>query len=392
MGANINSIWTRDFLLHGLSYFLISISFYLLLPTLPIYVVEALGEDKSKIGYIIGIYSISALAIRPLSGYALDAFGRRKIYLLGLAFFTFFMFCYFFTWSFLLLMLVRLGHGLTWGVVTTGGATVASDIVPSQRRGEGLGYFGLTITLAMALGPVAGLWLLEAKDFDFLFACGLITSFIGLSVSSRVNFSSLKKQVAHPTLGDFFDGRVAHVAIVMLFAAFTYAGMISFVTLYGSELGLANPGAFFLVYAIGVAIVRPYSGKLMDKHGPALLIVYSFLMSISGLVILSYINSEIGFLSSGFIIGLGNGIIMPTVMAMVINLVPANRRGVANATLYSAMDLGIAVGSVILGYISEFFSISIMYRVCGLMLFLPLAYFLLFTLKDYNQKVNTINQ
>lgn len=138
---------------------------------MPDYAVKMLGADESQVGYIIGVYTLSALAIRPLAGYALDSLGRKKIYLLALATFGLLIGTYYFATSLVLLLVLRLIHGLSWGVTTTGGGTIVADILPSQRRGEGVGYFGLSMTLAMAIGPGIGLWLMGDGHWLGLPAC-----------------------------------------------------------------------------------------------------------------------------------------------------------------------------------------------------------------------------
>ncbi len=393
--TSARSIWTPNFILHSSAYFLMSLSFYLLLATLPIYVTEILGEDKSKVGYIIGVYSLAALAIRPFGGYALDAYGRKPIFLAALIFFVAVSASYLLSYSFFILLVIRIFHGITWGIVTTGGATIAADIIPEQKRGEGLGYFGLMITLAMAIGPMAGLKILGpvgSWSFDRLFMASLITSALALLLSLQVQYSTVRRKSAGIRFSDFVETRVTSLAFVMLIVAVSYAGIISFITLYAQELDIAQAGSFFLAYAVGVAILRPFAGKFMDQRGPKLLMASSFCLYIIGFLLLSRIEGEIGFLLSAFIIGLGNGIIMPTAQAMVVNMVSAEQRGIANATLYSALDLGIGLGSVALGYLTEVFSIATMYLFCGLMMIVPIVYFLIFVVKDYENKIKTVSK
>ena len=393
MADKNTTIWTSDFLLLCTSYLLMASAFYFLLPTLPIYVVEVLGEDKGKIGLINGVYAVSALIIRFFSGYALDVYGRKLIFIGALIVYVLFSGAYFIASSFFILLVIRFFHGLSWGVITTGGGTVAADLIPSEKRGEGLGYFGLTITLAMALGPVVGLWIIEKGNFNYLFLGALILALAAQLIATKINYKDIRlKHEANLRFTDFIEIRVLHIAVVMLFGAFAYAGIISFVTLYGGQLQIKNAGYFFLIYALGITILRPFAGKFMDQHGPRLLMPTSLTITIVGIFMLSFAHDIYVFLFSAFIIGLGNGIIMPTIQAMIINVVEPERRGIANSTLYSAIDLGIALGSILLGYISEMTSIANMYFVCGWILLFPLCYFLVITLKDYNKKVKLIKE
>ncbi|PHJ38237.1 hypothetical protein P378_10420 [Desulforamulus profundi] len=139
-------LWTKDFILICLANLLIFTSFYFLLPTLPVFVTDVLRGDESNVGYIIGVLSLTAVMVRPLSGYMLDAVGRKKVLFAALAAFCLAMGAYTFVTSLTLLFLLRFLHGLSWGFTTTGAGTVASDIVPPARRGEGMGYYGLSNT------------------------------------------------------------------------------------------------------------------------------------------------------------------------------------------------------------------------------------------------------
>lgn len=385
------SIWTKDFLAHTISYLLMSSAFYFLLPTLPIYVVKGLGEDASKVGYIIGFYAFSALLVRPFAGYALDAFGRKTIYLSALVFYAILLGAYAFASTFFALIIVRLLHGVSWGVITTGGSTITADLVPASKRGQGIGYFGLSITLSMALGPVAGLWILGDQNFNKLFYCAFGIGILAIVMASFIKipeFSNRNNKIRWNTI---FEKKVGHIAFVMFLVAIPFAGIFSFITLYGDQLGVENSGLFFLVYAAGVSILRPIAGKLMDKRGPSLLMLVSFITTTAGLFLLAESVNANWFLMAAFVIGLGNGVIMPTIQTMIINMVSMDRRGTANATFFSAIDLGIGLGSVILGYLAEWTSISTMYFICAIINLVPMLYFFIFVKKHYYKTIDNIN-
>jgi predicted MFS family arabinose efflux permease len=390
-------LWTRDFILFCLSYLLMAAGFYFLLPVLPMYVTQVLEEDKTKIGYIIGLYALSALLIRPFSGYALDTFGRRKVYVISMLLYAMSMFLYSYATTFLLLLTLRFLHGFTWGMVTTGGGTIPADLVPARRRGEGIGYFGLSITLSMALGPMLGLWILGDSNFSMLFYVAF-----GISVASLV----LAYMVKYPTIAkapettaqaprknkQMFEAKASHASVVVFLFGFAYASIFAFAAVFSSETGVGHSGLFFLLLAIGVSISRPYAGKLMDKKGPQQIMLLSFVLGFVGFMLLSATgHSLVVYLTAGFIIGLGCGSVIPTLQTMVMNMVMPERRGVANATYYAAVDLGIGLGSIILGYVADWTSTAQMFQFCALMFVLAGAYFFSMAIKHYLRNSIALN-
>jgi MFS family permease len=384
-------LFTKNYTLHWVSYLAMSMAFYFLLPTLPVFVVAGLGEGKEKVGFIIGVYSLSALLIRPIAGFAMDKYGRKPIYLTALILYTLLMSAYLLAETFVILLIIRFLHGLTWGVITTGGSTIAADLVPEKRRGEGIGYFGLSITLSIALGPLIGLIIMEPDRFQELFISGFIVSLLAFIIFAFVKLPPIPAyQRRSLSINTFFEKKVVPLSLIMMVGAISYGGIISFVALFYQQNDISNGSLFFLVYSLGVAIFRPIAGKIMDSNGPGVLVIPSFILNIFGLILLAFSGTSIPFLIAAFIIGLGNGIIMPTIQTMILNLVPVERRGVANSTFFSAIDLGIGGGSVILGYLAAWFNLQVMFIFCGLILLIPLLFFAFSVLKHYH--THNLNQ
>ena len=381
------TIWTKSFLLHCTGYFLLASSFYFLLPTLPIYMIDVLGESKKEVGYIIGIYSFSALLIRPFAGYSFDTFGRKITYTLGIVIYTLLMLSYNWAATFALLLLVRFLHGFAWGIVTTGGSTIVADLVPFSKRGEGIGYFGLSITLSMAMGPWIGSWVQDTWGFKVLFFSTFVLGLVALLMASGIKYPKIEAQRQKLSWGSVFEKKVLPMSLVILISAFPFAAVLSFVSIFSEEQGFGNSGLFFLFYAIGIGILRPFAGILMDRKGPKQLMIFCFVFSIAGLIMLGLSSSRTLFIISGFVLGLGNGVIMPTIQTMIINMILPERRGVANSTFFSSIDIGMGLGSILMGYLADYTSISTMYIFCGFLLLLPMAYFFTFGLRHYYQNI-----
>jgi len=370
-----------------------AISFYFLLPTLPTFVTDVLNEDKDKVGYIIGIYALSALIVRPFSGYLFDKYGRRNLFLVSMFVYALIMVTYGLAASFIFLLFLRLFNGAVWGVVTTGGGTITSDIVPESRRGEGIGIFGLSMTLSMAIGPLIGLQILQATNsYNTLFISAGVLCLLAVLLSFFVNHPKISNRSNTLSWQNVFEPRVLKVSMVMLLLAFPFAGIMSFITLFAKEINIENTGLFFLIYAIGVSIIRPLTGKMVDSKGPGFVMIFSFAGTILGLILLSLSQGLELFLISAFVLGLGNGIVMPTLQTMVINMVRPEKRGVATSTFFSSIDLGIGIGSFLLGNLAEAFSLAQMYLFCAIAMIIPTVLFYTVTLKDYvtKTKVSTI--
>jgi MFS family permease len=354
------TIWTQNFILLALGNLLMATSFYFLIPTLPIYIEQLLKADKSTTGLVLASYSIAALIIRPFTGMALDNLGRKTIFLFSFALFAILFNAYIFAFSITFMLVLRFFHGTTWGMVSTSNATVVVDILPPARRGEGIGIFGLSMTFGMAIGPALGLAISNNLSYRDLFLFGGLLAMAGFFMALSIKYP---KFTVHPDSKGFswknlLEKKSLPAAFNMLILMITYGGLLSFVAIYGKEIGIKNPGVFFITYAAGIGISRFFSGKIFDRRGPLLLNYTGMSLLVIGFAVLALVQNISGFMISAVIIGLGNGIIMPTLQAMVNNLVPAERRGAANSTYFSAVDLGIGAGMILMGILGDVLTLS----------------------------------
>ncbi|MDO7786623.1 MFS transporter [Desulforamulus aquiferis] len=371
------SLWTKDFILICLTNLFIFTSFYFLLPTLPIFVTNVLQGNESNVGYIVGVLTITAVLVRPISGYMLDTVGRKSIIIFALLAFVLTTLAYNLVTSLVMLFMLRAIHGLSWGFATTGAGTIASDIVPASRRGEGMGYYGLANTLAMAVGPILSLFILARFGFHTLFTAGSVIAALGLVcvLTIKVSEDNLVKKKTKLTLNSFFEPRVYSLSLVMFFVTFTYGAIVSFITLYAKELSISNAGIFFLIYGISLLIVRPYAGKVFDAHGPNRIMAIGFLGMAISFILLFLAKGYLFFILSAVTMGIGFGIVQPTIQAMAINRVEPYRRGAATGTILTALDLGIGLGSMLLGVVSNKMGLSYMYLICSFIALIPFLVF-----------------
>lgn len=372
-------LWTKDFLLIFTANLLVFISFYCLLPTLPLFVTDYLGSDVSAVGYIFGFFALAAVFARPLAGFAVDTTGRKVVLFISLLLLAAAIAIYNIATTVLVLFIIRMFHGLCWGFATTAAGTVATDIVPAARRGEGIGYYGLSNTFAMAAGPALGLVIVSHTSFTVLFTGSSLLAAAALVCVLAITFKETAaahtQQPVEIRLTTLFETRVLLYAVITFFIAILYSSIISFVTLLGKELAIANPGSYFLAYASTLILSRPYAGKALDSSGPKTIMAIGFAALALSFLLLFFASSYVGFILSGLCLGIGFGIVQPTTLALAINRVEPLRRGAANGTIFTAFDLGVGLGSILLGLLSEYAGLATMYLVCALLVIIPLVLF-----------------
>ena len=382
----MRTIWNRDFTLLTLANFLMCSAYYSLISTLPLFISANLQAPHSIVGFAMASYAVAAILMRPFSGFGLDYFGRKTIFLASLLVYGLIFNSYIFAGTVWFMVAVRFFHGLTWGVTSTAISTVAGDIIPAEKRGEGFGYFGVTTTTGMAIGPWIGSFILQNSGYNAMFIAGSVMGILSMILASMIRYPEYR-----PVKDQGFDWskllekKTIIPSVNLLITSLAYGGLLSFIALYGKEIGIKNPSGFFLIYALGIITARYSSGKAVDRQGPRRIIIFCLSLVIMGFPLLALVQNGFGFYFSAVILGFGNGVVWPTFQTMVTNLVPANRRGAANSTAFLAMDLGIGMGMMMAGVISQQYSISTAFLVCSVIAIAGLAFFLRTTLPHYTR-------
>jgi MFS family permease len=361
--------------------------FYFLIPTLPVYIVDVLDAGPGKVGYILAVYTLSAMIIRPLTGYSLDAFGRKWIYLLSFFAFSVILGFYTIAYSFIWLIALRFMHGFTWGAATTSSSTIVVDLVPAPRRGEGIGIYGLSFTLAMAIGPVIALAIMGESNYKLMFLSAMLIALAGFLIVLLVKFPVYIKPEGSSkiSLSKVIEPRALPMALIQLIFGLTYGGLMSFITLYAKEYNVGQAGIFFSVFAVGIAVTRLVSGRIFDRKGPSLLMLTGLLAGAAGFLLLGTTTVFPGFILAAILVGVCMGIVMPTLQAMTNNVVEPQRRGAANATFITAFDIGIGGGSMLLGLLAEFTSLKSMYLASAGIMIAALLLFFMLVLRFYKR-------
>lgn len=294
-------LWTKSFIGLILTLFFLCFGFYLLLPTLPIYIKE-LGIDESQLGLIIGSFTLSAVVARPIIGGLLDRFGRRFFIIAGLIIFAISMFLYNWASGILLLFLLRILHGFGWAISTTSIGTSITDVIPDRRRGEGLGWYGLSMTVSMAIGPIIGVWMVQSYSFKYLIFVAFCLSIAAILIALVTRVPILRSDNKGKIV--YFDKSILSISVAIFFLALTYGGITTFMPLFAESIQV-NAGTFFLIYAIALTITRPVAGKLADRYNEGSIIIPSLLITIVALLLLSLSNGLLGVIVLQFCMELG---------------------------------------------------------------------------------------
>ncbi len=357
-------LWTKNFVLITVVNFILFVSFQMLLPTLPIYA-ESLGGDELVVGLIIGIFTASAVLIRPYAGLLMDRKGRRGVLTIGLIIFVISVLLYKYTYSVALLLGLRIIHGIGWGAATTASGTVAADVIPPKRRGEGLGFYGMSASFSMAFAPALGLLIVKKIGFSWLFILSTILAIIALGLTQLIKYPPILKEeeTIKPAI---FERSSFPTSSVLFFLTFIYGGIITFIALYAKSVGIENVAMFFTIYAVVLLITRPIAGRILDSRGADLPVITGIMLAIAGVVVLGLAQSMNYFIVSSILLGIGFGASQPSLQALTIMLAPPERRGAANATFFSAFDLGIGAGAILLGLLSGWVGYGMMYLISSL--------------------------
>ncbi|HNQ46251.1 MAG TPA: MFS transporter [Syntrophorhabdus sp.] len=354
---NKERLWTKDFIVVSTTNFLIYLVFFLLMVIMASYAVDKYHATTGTGGLVSGIFIIGILIGRLGTGRIIEDVGSRRVLVIGTLLYIITSTLYFAAINLPLLILMRFLHGFAFGVANTATGTIAAQIIPRGRHGEGIGYYSMSQILATALGPYLGIVLSQRVDFKMIFLIASLVAAISFAISFVVSQPSYKppKQVKTKTvkqfqISEFLEFRAIPISIIVLIVGFGYSVVLSFLSLYSRQLCLEEAASFFfLIYAIVVIFSRPFSGRLLDARG-ANFVVYPCILFFSiGMLVLSQATYGITLLLSGAIIGLGYGNFLSCGQAISVKSTSPNRFGLATATYYMFLDIGFGVGPYLFG-------------------------------------------
>ena len=356
----MDRLWNSNYIKVWVANFMIFFSFMIVMPLLPLYLSEIFMANKHVIGLVLSGYTITALLIRPLSGYLVDSFSRKKILLISYFLFFIFFAGYIVATSLLLFTIIRTIHGAPMGTVTVANSTVAIDVLPSTRRAEGIGYYGLSNNLATAIAPNVGLLMYHYfHSYDIVFIIALLTSGIGLYINSTVKLKEriIQTKKCHLSLDRFILLKGWSIGITLACLAFSYGIISTYLAIYGKEeLHMTSgTGIFFAILCFGLMTSRIIGARTLRRNMIVLNCSLGIIISLFGYFVFAAFHNYWGYYGSALIIGLGNGHMFPAMQNMFISLAASSQRGTANSTLLTSWDIGIGLGVLFGGSFVEWF-------------------------------------
>ena len=367
-------LWNSNYIKVMTANFSLFFAFYLLTPLLPLYLSETFGATKDVIGLVLSGYTITALLFRPFSGYFVDSFPRKTVLLVSFAAFAIFFAGYLAAGTLLLFTIVRTLHGGPFGALTVANSTVAIDVLPSSRRNEGIGYYGLSNNLAMAIAPSFAIFVYaETHNFELLFWLAFAIAVFGWIVDATIELKSKKDDARGQTsnisrqsptirprklsLDRFFLARGWLLGVNMVFFGFCFGVLSNYLAIYGKQvMGITGgTGTWFMLCSIGLILSRLQGGKALRKGLLTHNASEGMVISLVGYTLFVASPNMFGYYSSAILIGLGNGHMWPAFQNMMISMAHHNERGTANSTILISWDIGMGLGILAGGAIAELF-------------------------------------
>ena len=369
-------LWTRDFISIAITNFLVFTTFFYLLVTLPIYALQELHGAKSEAGLITTIFLVASILTRPFAGKWIEKAGKYIVFISSLIVLFAASILYFIPQSLIGLLILRFFHGIGFGMATTATGAIVADLIPESRKGEGMGYYGLTLNLAMAIGPFLGLTVMQQTGTNVIFIinalCALFALVAGLFVKLPKKAFMPERVIERKTsmkIGDYLETSAIPVSLVSAFFGLIYSGIISFVSIYAKEQKLVEAaGYFFVVYAVVLLISRPFTGKWFDLFGANIIIYPAILCFAVGTFLLSVSTTSLLFLASAALIGVGWGTVFPSFQTIAIQVAPPKKRALATATFLSIYDFGFGIGSFIFGIAATKIDYGSLYFYCSFLI------------------------
>lgn len=360
----MEKLWNSNYLKAWTANFMLYFSFMVVTPLFPLYLSETFGATKDQTGLVLSGYALTALLVRPFSGYLVDSFPRKLVLLVCYGLFAILFGGYLVAGSLLSFCILRTIHGAPMGAATVANSTVAIDVLPSSRRAEGIGYYGLSNNLGTAIAPTIGMLILGwTHSYNLIFLVSLLTAGIGFAINSTLK---LKPRPVLPQKG--VEGSLSldrflllkgwPQALCMVGYSFSYGVVSTYLAIYAKQqLGITTgTGLFFTLLCIGLISSRLVGARGLKKGRITENATIGVVVSLIGYLVFAGLHNTWGFYGAAFIVGLGNGHMFPAFQTMFINLAPNNQRGTANGTLLTSWDAGFGLGIILGGIVSEWMS------------------------------------
>lgn len=374
MGQKKDVLWTKSFIMLMFGNLFIFMSFQMLIPTLPPYI-KSIGASGLQIGLVTALFAVGAVLIRPFIGHMLVYKKRKALVLIGGSALLLVTIVYPVSQVVVMFLLFRFIHGLAWGWSTTVNGTAAVDVVPNSRLGEGMGYFGLSATIALIIAPSLGIYLYQVTSFTNLIYFSSILGIIAVGLLAIVHYRTpeavlkmKKEDIKFNYFGSLIEKTSWYPAFIAVIATFGYGTIVTFIVIFGDERGINQIFLFYLFNAIFATLIRPIAGKWFDRRGPKALILVCLLITFAGMWVLSMAHSNLVVAIAGAMFGVSFGSLIPTLQSWTLSKTPDHRRGVANGMYFSALDVGIGLSGLVFGILAPYFETGTLFQISSLFL------------------------
>lgn len=353
-------LWSRNFILILLITFLMYVGYNILIVILPLHISD-IGGNPTEIGLIVSLFALAALMSRPVAGHLLDNQGRKKVYIAGMLSIAIVTAFFCLPLAIIFLFGIRFVHGFIWGITSTANSALTVDVVPRDLLVQGWRYFVFSQSLASAVGPILGSFVMLNFGFTTAAIFATIVLVACLAISQLIKYPKFEKpqKVAQKkfSLKDMFEKNALFPSLLATLVIMTLGLVIAFIVIYGQQIG-ANGSLFFVGYVLMILLSNPIANKLNQKYGDKATLIVSPLCIILGLIIISFANGPISLIIASIFYGFGYGAVCPILQAWAVNASPEDRVGAANGTYLASMDLGLALGSLIFGTISGYIGLA----------------------------------
>ncbi|MEH7482161.1 MFS transporter [Neobacillus drentensis] len=367
-------LWTKSFIMLMVGNLFVFMSFQMLIPTLPPYI-KSIGASGLEIGLVTALFSIGAVISRPFIGFMLEYRPRKALVLLGAIMLLLITILYPVSQVVVIFLLFRFVHGLAWGWSTTVNGTAAVDVIPNSRLGEGMGYFGLSMTIAYIIAPSVGIFVYNITSFTNLIYFSAILGVISIILLTAVKYqtpkaviNTRKEELKFSYLGSLVEKSSWFPAFITIIINLGYGSVVTFIVIFGEDRGIEQIFLFYIFNAVMATLGRPIAGRWFDEKGPIGLVLFCTFATFVGIWVLSFAHSSLFIAISGALFGIGFGCLIPTLQSWALLLTPAHRRGVANGMIFSSIDLGIGLSGLIFGLLAQFVGTASIFRIASLFL------------------------
>ena len=386
-----DNLFNRGFITITLINFVVFLIYYCFVVITAKFATSELKSSAAEAGFAAGIYIIGTLVARLYMGKKLELVGRKEILRFGAIMYLITTAAYLVSYNIFVLDTVRFLNGFAYGTISTAANAIVTAYIPESRSGEGINYYGLSTSLAAAIGPFIGMLLLPFFGFNTIIILAIVLS-VGVAIAcfrfpvKNITLSEVQKaELNRWSLSSFIEYKVAFISFVAFLIGLAYSSVLGFLSIYSDELHLATAGAFFfVVYALIITATRPLAGRIFDARGENAVMYPSFLFLTLGLLMLSFTNGSFMLLLSGALIGLGYGTFMSNGQAVCLKLVDSTKVGIALSTYFIGLDLGLGFGPYALGSLHGFLSYSGIYILCAV---IPVAVTILYAIFYKAKKV-----